>query len=248
MRFEQLRFGSFNALPLIELPPGTNPTRLARQGYYFDRRRGRVRCFACGRNHGRGHVEDCDREGETEPFSRAPPPPLQENDPPVAQTFNVIPRPPTPELEKPKAATVQAQAAVQSHPIPSVSGAAGFQLQGGTLSTYRATAADHPDGGFHFSSQAPTVLDADEFVESQESLGAIGGEKPTITRANFPGAHQHEASQADRRRCRQCPSEPAVIVFLPCGHITSCETCSTTMTECDVCHEEIHRRDRVHSA
>ncbi|KAL3863441.1 hypothetical protein ACJMK2_005197 [Sinanodonta woodiana] len=40
-------------------------------------------------------------------------------------------------------------------------------------------------------------------------------------------------------RCKVCQQRDAVIAFLPCGHLATCETCAPTQTACCVCQKKI---------
>jgi len=42
--------------------------------------------------------------------------------------------------------------------------------------------------------------------------------------------------------CKQCLSNKATIVFLPCGHMVACKNCNNTYSKCLVCHTTIRER------
>ncbi|XP_019637555.1 PREDICTED: uncharacterized protein LOC109479927 [Branchiostoma belcheri] len=49
----------------------------------------------------------------------------------------------------------------------------------------------------------------------------------------------------EERMCKICMEEDAVIVFLPCGHLAVCQTCSATLHNCPICRKQIDRTVRA---
>ena len=45
--------------------------------------------------------------------------------------------------------------------------------------------------------------------------------------------------------CRKCQIETAVILLLPCGHISVCENCTEHVVRCPTCGEVIHEKFRT---
>ncbi|XP_050705640.1 baculoviral IAP repeat-containing protein 8-like [Eriocheir sinensis] len=40
--------------------------------------------------------------------------------------------------------------------------------------------------------------------------------------------------------CRVCLDRPVAAVFMPCAHLSTCVTCSTSLTTCPLCRSPIH--------
>ncbi|XP_060831107.1 E3 ubiquitin-protein ligase XIAP-like [Bombus pascuorum] len=49
----------------------------------------------------------------------------------------------------------------------------------------------------------------------------------------------------DARSCKVCTVREATVVFLPCGHLATCQYCSPTFTKCIVCREELKAAVRI---
>lgn len=49
-----------------------------------------------------------------------------------------------------------------------------------------------------------------------------------------------------RRTCRICRRQTVDTIFLPCGHICSCETCASTVRECCLCFQRIRGTAHVY--
>ena len=50
---------------------------------------------------------------------------------------------------------------------------------------------------------------------------------------------------ADNSLCKLCRDNPAGIVFMPCGHLISCESCAISLLKCTVCKRNIERLSHV---
>lgn len=51
--------------------------------------------------------------------------------------------------------------------------------------------------------------------------------------------HQHARGERElERECVICKDERKVIVFIPCGHLCSCEACASSLSECPVCRAQ----------
>lgn len=50
---------------------------------------------------------------------------------------------------------------------------------------------------------------------------------------------------ARRLSCTVCHSRVIDTVFLPCGHLATCETCARTVTNCPLCNDVIQGAARV---
>ncbi|KAK3601376.1 hypothetical protein CHS0354_037691 [Potamilus streckersoni] len=50
---------------------------------------------------------------------------------------------------------------------------------------------------------------------------------------------EENARLRNSSRCKVCQQREAVIAFLPCGHLATCESCAPTQTVCCVCHKKI---------
>ncbi|XP_063874241.1 baculoviral IAP repeat-containing protein 8-like [Scylla paramamosain] len=40
--------------------------------------------------------------------------------------------------------------------------------------------------------------------------------------------------------CRVCLDRPVAAVFMPCAHLSTCVTCSASLTTCPLCRSPIH--------
>ncbi|KAK7491998.1 hypothetical protein BaRGS_00016662 [Batillaria attramentaria] len=50
----------------------------------------------------------------------------------------------------------------------------------------------------------------------------------------------------ERRRCKICARNAIDTIFLPCGHLCACETCSDTLRECCLCYQRIRGTAHVY--
>ena len=57
-----------------------------------------------------------------------------------------------------------------------------------------------------------------------------------------------EANRRLRQRhtCRLCGDRAVDIIFLPCGHLCTCESCAATIRECCLCHDRIRGTAHVY--
>jgi len=46
-------------------------------------------------------------------------------------------------------------------------------------------------------------------------------------------------SLKDKTLCKICMDNPLQMVFLPCGHLSTCEDCSKNLKECPICRQNI---------
>jgi hypothetical protein len=53
------------------------------------------------------------------------------------------------------------------------------------------------------------------------------------------------AAAAVMRECSICMCAPATMVFAPCGHVSTCLSCSGHVSKCPVCRREIDAKFRV---
>lgn len=51
--------------------------------------------------------------------------------------------------------------------------------------------------------------------------------------------HKQIQQMRDERSCKICFEHEASVVFLPCGHLSSCTTCATALSSCPVCRAQI---------
>lgn len=52
----------------------------------------------------------------------------------------------------------------------------------------------------------------------------------------------------DDRMCKICLSDEATVVFLPCGHLSSCTGCAAALKDCPVCRAQIQGLIRAYLA
>lgn len=50
------------------------------------------------------------------------------------------------------------------------------------------------------------------------------------------------------RECKICYDNEADIVFLPCGHLTTCETCASRVRTCPICRSYIHNKIKTYTS
>eukprot|EP00741_Cyanophora_paradoxa_P021038 tig00021326_g20307.t1 len=65
-------------------------------------------------------------------------------------------------------------------------------------------------------------------------------------RAEHARAVQEMERETERKACKICLDRSAGVAFNPCGHIVSCDTCSTRLRECPMCRQRIVSRLRVY--
>ena len=51
----------------------------------------------------------------------------------------------------------------------------------------------------------------------------------------------------DERSCKICLDHEACVVFLPCGHLSSCTSCAPALTSCPVCRAKLQGLVRVYN-
>ncbi|XP_033305757.1 death-associated inhibitor of apoptosis 2-like [Bombus bifarius] len=49
----------------------------------------------------------------------------------------------------------------------------------------------------------------------------------------------------DARSCKVCMRREAVITFLPCGHLATCQYCSPAFRRCVICRKRITAINRI---
>ena len=49
----------------------------------------------------------------------------------------------------------------------------------------------------------------------------------------------------EERRCKICMEADAAVLFDPCGHLSTCSGCSSSLTECPMCRNRIKRKIRA---
>ena len=82
----------------------------------------------------------------------------------------------------------------------------------------------------------------DPMQTSNESLGAMisfnSDQQSTLTPI------QEIKKLEESRRCKKCFQEDACVVFIPCGHLACCVSCSERIKRCPVCKEVIREKVR----
>ena len=46
----------------------------------------------------------------------------------------------------------------------------------------------------------------------------------------------------EERTCKICLDAAAAVLFAPCGHLSTCSRCSSSLTECPMCRRRIKRK------
>ena len=46
----------------------------------------------------------------------------------------------------------------------------------------------------------------------------------------------------EERTCKVCLDAAAAVLFDPCGHLSTCSRCSSSLTECPMCRRNIKRK------
>ncbi|XP_070189533.1 death-associated inhibitor of apoptosis 2-like [Littorina saxatilis] len=62
----------------------------------------------------------------------------------------------------------------------------------------------------------------------------------------FPEMQSANLRLRQRVICRLCQAKPVDTIFLPCGHICTCEQCAAAIQHCCVCNEQIMATALVH--
>ncbi|KAK7107747.1 hypothetical protein V1264_015611 [Littorina saxatilis] len=98
-----------------------------------------------------------------------------------------------------------------------------------------------------------TVAVGDQSLTFQSTVST---EYPTVPNAGVAGNHGdatsfqqlQETNHRLRRRvtCRLCGNRPVDTIFLPCGHLCTCETCAATIRMCCLCNDRIRGTAHVY--
>uniref|UniRef100_H2ZML2 RING-type domain-containing protein n=1 Tax=Ciona savignyi TaxID=51511 RepID=H2ZML2_CIOSA len=54
-----------------------------------------------------------------------------------------------------------------------------------------------------------------------------------------------EANRSNEKRCKVCLDRDAEMVFIPCGHLSTCLICTQSLRQCPVCRMKINRSYRT---
>ena len=49
----------------------------------------------------------------------------------------------------------------------------------------------------------------------------------------------------EERTCKICLDATAAMLFDPCGHLSTCARCSSSLTECPMCRNRIRKKIKV---
>jgi len=71
---------------------------------------------------------------------------------------------------------------------------------------------------------------------------------PVKISSNVEGLQKEVQSLREERSCKICLEKEASIVFLPCGHLCSCENCAPALRVCAVCRAPIQGLVRTYLA
>ncbi|XP_014769317.1 baculoviral IAP repeat-containing protein 7-A [Octopus bimaculoides] len=101
--------------------------------------------------------------------------------------------------------------------------------------------------------QASDLLDAIEnnphFDDDEEEEEVSDEEEPDQTRAKHdtkmasaarPDLIAENNMLKEQKLCKICLDEELSVVFLPCGHLVSCASCASALTNCPLCRKIIH--------
>ncbi|XP_060575389.1 baculoviral IAP repeat-containing protein 7-A-like [Ruditapes philippinarum] len=74
--------------------------------------------------------------------------------------------------------------------------------------------------------------------------------KDTNTRIKSEKQHLLEENRRLKAlmTCKICLDKEAVVAFLPCGHLTSCEQCAKSLKKCAICRKDVAATVRVYQA
>jgi predicted RNase H-like nuclease len=62
-----------------------------------------------------------------------------------------------------------------------------------------------------------------------------------------PSALKEENERlVDQLTCKICMEKESSIVFIPCGHVVSCETCAPHIRKCAICRKLIEGRVKTY--
>jgi hypothetical protein len=57
---------------------------------------------------------------------------------------------------------------------------------------------------------------------------------------------EHCASTPENLLCKICMDSPIDIIFIPCGHMVTCNKCAQTIKQCCMCRQNITQRIQTH--
>jgi len=52
-------------------------------------------------------------------------------------------------------------------------------------------------------------------------------------------------SDSDKNSCVVCMNHRSNITFIPCGHVATCELCSSQVQICPICRQKINERQKI---
>ena len=50
----------------------------------------------------------------------------------------------------------------------------------------------------------------------------------------------------EEKVCKICIDEEISVVFLPCGHLACCLTCSVQLDKCPICRKRIEKQEKIY--
>jgi hypothetical protein len=79
---------------------------------------------------------------------------------------------------------------------------------------------------------ASSWTESTQSIDYKESLATSSGQASS-------NLAEENRELKDRKNCKICYEKDANMVFLPCGHLVVCETCSSRIRECPLCRRPI---------
>lgn len=101
----------------------------------------------------------------------------------------------------------------------------------------------------HFQIQDTDFTSLDDLLDALDNIDEnlqsdVCNHNRTVTDS---GSNRSSPTNSDRE-CKICYDNEADIVFLPCGHLTTCATCATRVRSCPICRSHIHNKIKTYTS
>ena len=82
--------------------------------------------------------------------------------------------------------------------------------------------------------------------EESESSNSSDNEEQPKNDQNLDHLEEENRKLKENLLCKICLDQKADILFLPCGHLTSCPQCSMSLLSCPLCRKKINGKLKVY--
>lgn len=72
------------------------------------------------------------------------------------------------------------------------------------------------------------------------------GRRPSQVNTNTYANATENASADTDANCVICMDKPRAIAFIPCGHVSTCESCSSALSQCPLCRQNITTKQKLY--